>query len=189
MSTNIIATKSEDIALKALYDDYLEKYNKIEKDMDYEAIEAVMGKPGEVLQETAEFGGSLPVSTSDVPHPLNAYVWDASDEAGSSIHVSVLFSQDGASVLTKRFIGSASTLIPQSARTTKERFSGLSNGMTYDEAVAVLGTEGFMSQKAIMYFGKGKTFETYAWWQNDNASSMMTLWLQDGKTVMVDEAK
>jgi len=103
--------------------------------------------------------------------------------------VSVFFFQDGASVLTKRFVGSASTLIPQSARTTKEKFSGLNNGMTYDEAVAVLGSEGFMSQASTMYIGKVKTFETYAWWQNDNASSMMTLMLQDGKAIIVDKVK
>ena len=182
-------TKSEYLDLKTHYDDYLEKYNKIEKDMGCEDIETIMGKPGEVLQDTPDTDGTLPSNTSNVPISLNAYVWSASDEVGSSIHVSVSFSQDGASVLTKRFVGSASTLIPQSARTTKEKFSGLSNGMKYDEAVAVLGSEGFMSQTSTMYIGKVKTFETYLWWQNDNASSMMTLMLQDGKAIIVGKVK
>jgi hypothetical protein len=148
-------------------------------------VEKVMGMPGEALKDVVEEQGVMP--SSNVPIPSNAFDWYSSDNVSDRIGVSVLFARDDGRVLSKHFIGIAVSLMPQDARTTKEKFSEIEKRMTYDEAVSSLGMDGFLVNASATYIGRVSIFEQYAWWQNDNPTSIMKIMFQNGEAVVVDK--
>lgn len=102
-----------------------EKFNQIESGMTYDEVKNIIGSDGSVLSETGEKGTEFYTVI---------YEWET-----DGVFSNANFTFQGDKLLNKSQIGVTDA---SDATITKEEFDKISNGMTYEQIVEIIGGEG-----------------------------------------------
>jgi hypothetical protein len=103
-----------------------EKFNQIKSGMTYEEVVAIIGDEGQVMSETGEKGTDF--------HTV-MYEWEAEGSSGANAN----FMFQGGKLVNKAQMGVVES---SDVTVTLDEFNKISNGMTYEEVVEIIGGEG-----------------------------------------------
>lgn len=111
----------------------LEKFNELKNGMKYDEVVKVLGSEG---TETSSYSsGSLKTVT---------YKWEGENYA----RITVTFRNDELTSKIQSGLKSANSSSSSSANLTMAKYNELKNGITYEEAVKIIGSEGTQSSSS-----------------------------------------